>query len=283
MAKHVLIDGDIIVYRCGFAAEKTHYVVVDSKNQVAPSFFDNAKEATAYAKAIPGGDLLIFNRKEVQPLENCLQMVKTLVNQNILELPDVESLTMVLSGKRNFREDLYPEYKANRASAPKPKYYMDIRNYLVRTYGAVITDGIEADDEIGIRAAELLKAKKSFVVASSDKDLKQIPGEHYDFTKGETWKVSNQDSVRFFYQQLLSGDATDNIPGLKGIGPIKALAALDGAQAPRECAARVCDMYVKEYAKEATGIIERNATLLWIWRKKEDKHPFWKHLGRDEV
>ena len=210
-------------------------------------------------------------------------MVKTMMNNNILGLPDFESMTVVLSGKRNFREDLYPDYKANRAAVPKPRHFSDVRAYLVRNYGAVVTDGHEADDELGTMAMKLRKEKKPYIVASTDKDLKQIPGEHYDFAKGESWSVSERDALKFFYEQLLSGDATDNIPGIDGIGPKKAEAALAGCTTPRECAEVAYSHYSKFLGKVPDEIIDRNATLLWIWRKQGDKHPFWKHLGREPI
>jgi 5'-3' exonuclease len=188
----------------------------------------------------------------------------------------------VLSGKRNFREDLYPEYKANRASAPKPKYYSDIRDYLYRNYGAVITNGIEADDELGIRAAKLAKEGHPYIVASTDKDLKQIPGEHYDFVEKETWTVSAKDSVTMFYQQLLSGDSTDNIPGITGVGPVKAAKHLADCTSPKIMAETVYKAYQEFTGLECPDhIIDLNARLLWIFRKKGDSHPFWRHMGRE--
>jgi 5'-3' exonuclease len=277
--KHLLIDGDILLYQCGFAAEKTYYLVNDLE---AYREFDTFKEAKEwYATTDKNGK--IWSRKEVQPLENCLQMVKTTLESGIFKIPDTESYTIFLSGKRNFREDLYADYKANRLSMPKPKHYRDVKNYLIRQYGAVVSaEGLEADDEISIKANEMAKEKKPYIVVSTDKDLKQVPGEHYNQDKKEFFVVGQRDAISFFYQQLLSGDDTDNIDGIAGIGRVTAAKLIDPCKTPKEMAEVVYAEYQKATKDEMPNdIIDMNAKLVWILRSRKSEHPFWKHLGRD--
>ena len=105
---------------------------------------------------------------------------------------------------------------------------------------------------------------------AQDKDLDQIPGRHYNWTTGEAYQVSAREGLTFFFQQILSGDSTDNIPGLTGTGPVKAKKMLEKCVSPRDCAQTVFEAYGGD-----RDTIDRNAKLLWIWRKQNDSHPFW--------
>ena len=131
---------------------------------------------------------------------------------------------VAVKGKGNYRKDLYPDYKANR----KPMED-DIRerlayahNYMIDHYGAVMADGMEADDLVAIWAYECMEADIPYVVVGIDKDLLQIPGEHYNFGKGTHTNVDKDLANYNLMLQCLTGDNADNIPGIKGIGPKKA-------------------------------------------------------------
>lgn len=264
-----LIDGDVLQYRCGFASEKTKYLVT---GDVAMQEFETAKEAKA------SGAKYIWSRKEYEPVENCLQMVKSSL-ENTLNVLGTKDYRLYLSGRRNFRDDLYPEYKANRDGAIRPKYYRDIRDYLVSQWKGRVVEGIEADDALGHDQV----ANPDSVIVTIDKDLDQIPGEKYNLISQERYTVTPQDGMRFFYEQLLSGDPTDNIPGITGIGPAKAKKALAECTTPKELASRAYEMYTTLVIDKPDEIIDRNASLLWIQRKPNDKHPFWRHFGRENV
>lgn len=277
MSSIALADGDSWVYRCGFAAEKTYYLVEEPATEDTLSYrtFDNYKEAKAHADNLSAS--VIWSRKEIEPLENCLQMVKSSL-ENTFNVLGTKNYRLFISGKGNFRDDLFPDYKANRDGISKPKYYRDIRNYLVTVWGARVVDGMEADDAIGIAAREL---GSDAIIVAVDKDLDQIPGNHYNWVTGESYTVTPESGLRFFYEQVLSGDPTDNIPGIKGIGPAKATKALAACRRPGECAKVVWSMYQEAGLNDE--ILDRNATLLWIKRKHEDSHPLWKHLGRPSI
>lgn len=133
----------------------------------------------------------------------------------ILAATGADECKLWLSGDRNFRYDLYPEYKANR-KAPRPPHLEDLKEYLVVEWGARVADGIEADDAIGIDASD------NTVICSIDKDLRQIPGRHFNFVKGVLDVVSPQEGLLSFYRSCLIGDSSDNIPGVAGIGVVKA-------------------------------------------------------------
>lgn len=122
-----------------------------------------------------------------------------------------------VSGDSNFRYDLFPQYKANR-KAPKPVHLEDLKEYLVTDWGARVADGIEADDALAIDAEALPEC----VICSIDKDMKQVPGFHYNFVKGSLEWVTVQQGMVNFYRQMLIGDSSDNVKGVDGIGPVKA-------------------------------------------------------------
>ena len=148
-------------------------------------------------------------------------------------LDDVE---VWLSGPTNFRYDVFPEYKANRITAKRPKYEKEVKDYLVRKWDALWSVGCEADDMLGVRQMQIneewmprFDARHDIhsIICTIDKDLDQIPGWHYNFVKKEKYNVSPEEATRFFYYQCLVGDTADGIKGVPGIGPVKAKKLLD--------------------------------------------------------
>ncbi|ODS61738.1 MAG: exodeoxyribonuclease IX [Arenimonas sp. SCN 70-307] len=131
----------------------------------------------------------------------------------------------------NFRNELYPAYKANRDPAPEElKRQFGHCQALCRALGlAVLADGrYEADDLIGATLARVRGAGHAGLVISADKDLSQLlreGDEQWDYARNERWGA---DGVKARYgvhaHQIadylgLTGDAIDNIPGVPGIGP----------------------------------------------------------------
>lgn len=121
----------------------------------------------------------------------------------------------------NFRVALYPAYKANREHMPKPIHYDAIRQYLVEQWGATYSSGQEADDDIGIASRNLdLEGKAGkWLIASIDKDFKQIAGKHYNFVTKEFNEYTEIEGWAFFWGLFALGDNADNIPHSPGFGP----------------------------------------------------------------
>lgn len=178
----------------------------------------------------------------------------SLVNE-ILEATSATSHQIFISGPGNFRREIYPAYKANRKQ-PSPTWLKACEHYLIEQWGATITDGYEADDALGIA----MSSKVDAICASIDKDLLQLPGQHYNFVKKEFISISPERALREFYISMLVGDATDNIKGVAGIGKAKAPRILEGCETEQEMFDAVREQYNND------GEMLLNGQLLWIWR-----------------
>lgn len=126
-----------------------------------------------------------------------------------------------IKSKRNI---CFETYKANRPGQPDwfVLWRPVILNRLIYNWNFVRVDAYEVDDAIASIAANMRRKNEEYVIASIDKDLKQIPGEHYNYRTMETMVVEQWQAERNLALQLLTGDQTDNVKGVKGIGPKKA-------------------------------------------------------------
>ena len=253
----LLIDGDGILYRAGFAVEKTKYLV-EKEDTFIPC------DSAAETKQIEGG--IVWSRKEIEPLENALFLADTIMDKILGKYPGASYQLWLTPSMGNFREQIAKthKYKGNRDVQPRPKYYKDIAKHLVDKHGAVYSDGQEADDELGIGASVY---GSDAVLVSYDKDLRQIPGKHYNWVEEIEFDVSKKEGLISFYSQILSGDATDNIYGLYGIGPAKASKMLANCTSGRDCWKIVLDAYRD---KESEDRAIENARLLWVRRKPNE-------------
>ena len=252
-----LTDGDIAVWRCGAASDGRYYSV-RFKGGAEIERFKYKKDAVDFTGAM---NFEIVQGREPEPVENALHNVKLLV-EGIFAETGADNYTIYLSptDKSNFRYALNPEYKANRKDMEKPFHYEAIRSYLIRQYGAVVCDGIEADDAMGIAQC----TQRDTIICSIDKDMQMIPGYHYNFVTKERTVVSDVDGWFNFHRQILTGDRTDNVDGLHGIGPAKAERILDAH--PDMYTDLVVEQYQKVYPEDWLARINLAAKLLWIQR-----------------
>lgn len=137
---------------------------------------------------------------------------------------DQDTVKIAVKGKGNYRKDVVDNYKANRkAIEPELKAKLAaVHSRLVNHYGGIPADGMEADDLVRVWAVECIEADIPFIVIAEDKDLKCIPGRHYNPKKKIIEWQSEDDADLLYHQQLLTGDSADNIQGLFRIGPKKA-------------------------------------------------------------
>lgn len=213
-------------------------------------------------------------RLEMDYLAYALSNAKTAVEFVLNDcFPNRQWYRAFLTGKGNFRDAVatIKPYKGNRDPNHRPKYYKEIRDYLVDKYKAEVVEGMEADDMLGI--VQWQHPDKSTVICSIDKDLKMIPGYHFNPKKQEFIYQQMNDANLFFLWQMMVGDTTDNIPGVTGIGPKKAdkvIAAADGdVSLVKEAVEK---MYQNQYGPEWKAAYDEVAQLLWI-RRKEGEGP----------
>lgn len=220
--------------------------------------------------ALIDGDILCYRVGFTTEAEE-LYIAKVRIDDYIDKILDsvrADRFTIFLSddSENNFRKRIYPEYKANRTQ-PKPRHLDALRLYLVETHLAVIAAEEEADDAMGIMQCKY-ENKDHCIICSIDKDLLQIPGYHYNFVRETQVYVTPEEGMRTFYQQLLKGDKVDNIPGIYGIGDVKAEKLLKEAKTEEEMF-KVC-MEQYEKAGLTSGQLLVYGQLLKI-RTKEDE------------
>ena len=134
------------------------------------------------------------------------------------------------SARKNFRNDIYSEYKANRSEAPDdlaPQFEYIRKSVKAFNLPSIEMINYEADDLIATYAKIIIKAGAKVTIISSDKDLMQLVSDNvrlYDPMKN---KVLGEKEVieKFGVKpdqvvdvQSLAGDSSDNVPGVPGIG-----------------------------------------------------------------
>lgn len=286
---HIHFDGDLLVYRCGFAAEKQEWDVIDSGGACRGTFLSK-REAMALRDELiyapdeeDEGFEVCKGDRQLEPVENALANVKSMVNQALDSLGATEAdMTMYLSGPTNFRTGIatIKEYKGNRDPDHKPKHGPAIKEYMEHKYNTKYSVDEEADDLVAhSHYAMWLRDEHSSIIATVDKDIDMIPGLHYNFVKDESYYVSPEDADRWFYLQLLMGDATDNIPGIPKVGPKTASKMLEGLNDVEEYYTVALEAYENAYEDGLAALIE-NARLLWIRRQPNE---WWEppHADKD--
>ena len=176
----LLIDADFIVYKSCAAAE-TEIDWGDDTILVTSNFTD------AYSASI----------RELTKLKN--------------KFGSLSSLILFFSDSQNFRKKILPDYKGHR-NRKKPCGYKRVINKLKEEYEVILMPTLEADDAMGIYAT----ANPGNIIASPDKDMRQIPGLLYNLD--ETFTVTKNEGAKWHLIKTLAGDQTDGYGGVPGIG-----------------------------------------------------------------
>lgn len=218
--KKLLIDGDIILYRSTASAE-TEWNIED--------------------------DLWI--------LYSDLAQSKSILHGYLIHLKansGIDDVVFAFSGSGNFRKDLYPEYKANRANTRKPLAYSELKNWVAEEWPTIIIDGIEADDVLGLYADD------GYVLVSEDKDLMTVPSTHF-IDKSKEYKDIDLHLANYNWMcQTLTGDTTDNYKGCPRIGGKTAEKLLAGINCAKDFN-KAWDIVVASFEK--AGLTEDDAIL----------------------
>lgn len=256
MSRHAHIDGDVLVYNCGFASDSV------------------AKKARKEAGLPLMGD-------EHEPIEFQMHGVAEKI-RSLVAKAEADTYTIWMSHPVNYREQIYPEYKANRNDAHKPFWYDDIQQYLFDHKGAQYSaKGDEADDAMAIAQMQAIAEDKDSIIVTIDKDLDMIPGLHYNFSPTRKddgiYDMEDPEGLRVFYRSMIKGDTSDNIPGLlwskgKELGIKKVTSQwydpLEGMTTNKEMYDYVLSVFKGD--KQLLGI---TGQLLWIKRQPGD---FWR-------
>jgi hypothetical protein len=216
----------------------------------------------------------------------------------IMESAGCDDYHLYLTGENNFRigEATIKPYKGHRVS-PKPPNHGNLKKYFSESTNfkgkVTITDGYEADDALSIKQLHELmsdeydlecgKYKKNLygtVLCSRDKDLNMVPGYHYSWGSGkqkekEVWYVTREEGWHWFFTQLLTGDSTDNIPGLYRVGSVAAKKLLSGLTEPLRLYSVVQEQYEVRFGSYWKLFMHENARLLYMLRTEDDDIREW--------
>ncbi|WP_353155454.1 DNA polymerase I [Herminiimonas fonticola] len=185
------------------------------------------------------------------------------------DYPDAEYMACVFDAKgKTFRDDLYAEYKAQRASMPDDlARQIEPIHEAVRAMGwpILMVDGIEADDVIATLAVAAVGHGMNTVISTGDKDLAQLVNEHVTLVNTMSGEILDRDGVqvkfgvppeRIVDYLTLIGDTVDNVPGVEKVGPKTAVkwltqyGTLDG---------------IVEHAAEIKGVVGENLRRALDW------------------
>ena len=186
--RHLLVDGDIVAYKISYSCEE----------------------------AIHWGDDMWTLHSDAE--EGRIQV--DIYLENLKQELEAKNITVFLSDSQNFRKEFFPEYKANRKNVRKPLILKAMREHLIKEWGALVEEKLEADDYIGIEAT-VDDSNYDRVIVSIDKDFKTVPCYLYNPDKSDegVLKISKWEADRNHLHQTLTGDSSDNYSGCPKIGP----------------------------------------------------------------
>lgn len=196
--------------------------------------------------------------------------------RNLQEKFFTEATLSAVQGPDNFRVTLFPGYKGSRRKDPMKKnlFVDDLRELLVLDGYAIHSDGRETDDMLCIWAAEARLAGDPYIVCEDDKDLWCIPGKHYNLRTMETFTVTEEQAQRHYFEQILKGDPTDDIPGIPKVGPVKATKMVELCKTAEEFQEAVVEAYFNYYGDEWYSNLLINAKLIHLQSNPEDYFKF---------
>ena len=223
----LLIDADYIVFKCCAAAETE----VDW-----------------------GDDVIVVTSKFSEAMA-AVKRDLTKIKQSFLW--DDTEFILFFSDSKNFRKEIFEEYKGHR-NRKKPCGYRRVIRELANHYEVIKMPTLEADDAMGIYATQ----HPGNVIVSPDKDMKQIPGSLFTLT--ETLQIDPQQGLEWHYLQTLAGDQTDGYSGVPGAGLKR---AADLFEKNGYTWQTIVDAFAEKYLGEDVALM--NARLAKILTKDE--------------
>jgi len=161
--------------------------------------------------------------------------------RSLLKQFETDRIAVIFDAKgKTFRNDMYPEYKANRPPMPDDlRCQIEPLHKLIKAMGLplISISGVEADDVIGTLASQASKAGIPVLISTGDKDMAQLVDENVTLINTMTNVIMGPEGVEEKFgvppeliidYLALMGDTSDNIPGVPGIGDKTARALLQG-------------------------------------------------------
>ena len=160
--------------------------------------------------------------------------------KSLLEEYQPQQVAMVFDAKpKTFRNDIYPEYKANRPPMPE-----DLRSQIAPLHEIIeamgipmiVHEGVEADDVIGTLAEQATAQNISVLISTGDKDMAQLVNQHVTLINTMSSTIMGPEGVvekfgvkpeQIIDYLTLMGDTSDNVPGVPKVGPKTAVKWLD--------------------------------------------------------
>ncbi|MGY3871544.1 DNA polymerase I [Aeromonas crassostreae] len=211
-------------------------ILVDGSSYLYRAFFASQQADLRTSTGLPSGAVRVM-----------ANMMRSLRKQ----YPDSHVAVVFDAKGKTFRDDIYPEYKATRASMPD-----DLRSQVAPIHQMIkamgfpflMVEGVEADDVIGTLARQATEKKLPVLISTGDKDMAQLVSDHVTLIDTMKDVKTDRDGViekfgvppELIIDYLaLMGDKVDNIPGMTGVGEKTALALLQGIGSIDEIAANL--------------------------------------------
>ncbi len=230
--KVIIVDADTIVFAACSVCQ--HEVQV-----MGPDFMSD--EEMAYARKQPYWDEAEMTYMSIDPqdalrhskdkLELILDKIGGKLENTRLHFTGGKDSFRYSLLKNAFPNDVEMHYKWKRTNKPRPVGLGEVKGLMCEMEGTMSADiwySFEADD---IAVEEKMRYGDKAILVAVDKDVwKNTPGLHFNYYESELYNIEmkwvevDADEARLHqYLQAITGDKSDNIPGLKGIGPAKAL------------------------------------------------------------
>jgi 5'-3' exonuclease len=188
--RFALIDADILIYQAAAVSEQA----VDWEDGL--------------------WTLHVFEQDAIRAFETSLQ--------SLLEKVEAKDYLLAFSDSNNWRKSVLPTYKANRSGVRKPMLLKFLKEYCYENHRFIQIPEMEGDDILGVYATMKDPHRPDYVICSIDKDLKTIPGKHFNFGRNEFFEINEHKADFWHMVQTLTGDSTDGYAGCPGIGPVTA-------------------------------------------------------------
>ena len=223
-----------------------------SEATVVPTVEAILETASAPAILVDGSSYLFRAYHAMPPLTNsdghptgAIRGVINMMRKLQKDYPASQIIVIFDAKGKTFRNDMYPEYKANRPSMPDElRVQIQPIHDIIKAMGLplLVIDGVEADDVIGTLAAQATEGKRDVIISTGDKDMAQLVNEHVSLINTMTETFMDVEGVvekfgvrpdQIIDYLSLMGDKVDNIPGVEKCGPktaVKWLAAYETMQ-----------------------------------------------------